>query len=162
MPRLYGADEVHSQQQKLNTVFALIDGSDVGSEARSHYARYLCIRLAGFAEQSLKDLVSAHARNQSTASVHRFVEGRMGKLWGINQTKLKETLDSLNPEWWSVLVEKHPEEVEALQSVGKLRDNISHGGNSGIGLAQVQQYRDAIFRLVAYLCELLDPKPASR
>jgi hypothetical protein len=134
MPRLYGADEVSSQQKKLDSVFALIDGADVGSEARAHYARYLCIRLAGFAEQSVKDLVSAHARKQSTATVHRFVEGRMGKLWGINQTKLKETLDSLNPEWWDALIQKLPDEVEALHSVGKLRDNISHGGDSGVGI----------------------------
>ncbi|WP_146084283.1 HEPN domain-containing protein [Rathayibacter sp. AY1F6] len=158
MPRLYGADEVSSQQKKLDSVFALIDGADVGSEARAHYARYLCIRLAGFAEQSVKDLVSAHARKQSTATVHRFVEGRMGKLWGINQTKLKETLDSLNPEWWDALIQKLPDEVEALHSVGKLRDNISHGGDSGVGIPQMQQYRDSIVRLVAYLCELLDPK----
>ncbi|WP_167132529.1 HEPN domain-containing protein [Paramicrobacterium chengjingii] len=158
MPRLYGADEVHRQQKKLNAVFVLIDGTDISDETRSHYARYLCIRLAGFAEQSLKDLVSAHARNQSTATVHRFVEGRMGKLWGINQTKLKETLDALNPEWWDALVLKLPDEVDALQSVGKLRDNISHGGDSGISLPTVQQYRDSVFRLVAYLCDLLDPK----
>jgi len=158
MPRLYGADEVHRQQKKLNAVFVLIDGTDISDEARSHYARYLCIRLAGFAEQSLKDLVSAHARNKSTATVHRFVERRMGKLWGINQTKLKETLDALNPQWWDTLVLKLPDEVEALQSVGKLRDNISHGGDSGISLPTVQQYRDSVFRLVAYLCDLLDPK----
>lgn len=159
MPRLYGADEVRRQQKKLNAVFVLIDGTDISDEARSHFARYLCVRLAGFAEQSLKDLVSAHARNQSTATVHRFVEGRMGKLWGINQTKLKETLDSLNPEWWDALSQKLPDEVEALQSVGKLRDNISHGGDNGVSLPTVQQYRDSIFRLVAHLCALLDPKP---
>lgn len=159
MPRLYGADEVKSQQKKLSSVFALIDGTDVGGEARSHYARYLCIRLAGFAEQSLKDLVSAYARNHADPSVHRFVEGRMGKLWGINQSKLKDTLDSLNPDWWNQISQALPDELEALHSVGKLRDNISHGGDSGIGLAQIQQYRDSIFRLVAYLCSLLDPKP---
>lgn len=158
MTRLYGADEVRRQQTKLTAVFALIDGTDIGSEAKSHYARYLCIRLAGFAEQALKDLVSAHARKKSSPTVHRFVERQMGKLWGINQKKLKDTLDSLNVEWWDVLVQTYPEEVEALNSIGKLRDNISHGGDSGIGIPQVQQYRDAIFRLFAYLSELLDPK----
>lgn len=160
MPRLYGADEVRSQQKKLVAVFRLLDGADVDSEARAHYARYLCIRLAGFAEQSLKDLVSAHARNQSAPTVHRFVERRMGKLWGINQTKLKEILDSLNPGWWDDLAREFHEELDALHSVGKLRDTISHGGDSGISFPQVQQYRDAIFRLISYLCELLDSRSA--
>ncbi len=162
MTRLYGADEVRRQQAKLTAVFGLIDCADIDIETKSHYARYLCIRLAGFAEQSLKDLVSAHALAQSSPTVHRFVEGQMGKLWGINKTKLKDTLDLLNPEWWATLVLKHPEEVEALHSVGKLRDNISHGGDNGIGIPQVQQYRDAIFRLFAYLSELLDPKSPSQ
>jgi len=158
MPRLYGADEVKSQRKKLTAVFALIDGADVGSEATSHYARYLCIRLAGFAEQSLKDLVSAHAKKQSAPTVHRFVEGRMGKLWGINQAKLKDTLDALNPQWWLDLENKMPQEVGSLHSIGKLRDNISHGGDSGVGIPQVTQYRDDIYRLFDHLCELLDPK----
>lgn len=158
MPRFYGADEVQRQQKRLIAVFELIDGTEVDNEARSHYARYLCVRLAGFAEQSLKDLVSAHARRQSADTVHRFVEERMGKLWGINGRKLKETLDALNPDWWGELEQKLPEELEALNSVGKLRDNISHGGDTGIGLPQIQQYRDAVFRLMARLCQLLDPK----
>ena len=159
MPRLYGSDEVRSQQRRLESVFSLIDGTDLSSEARAHYARYLCIRLAGFAEQSLKDLVAEHARRQSAPTVHRFVEGRMGKLWGINQVKLKETLDAFDPKWWVDLETKLPQEIESLHSVGKLRDNISHGGDSGIGMPQVQQYRDDVFRLVAYLCSLLDPRP---
>lgn len=158
MPRFYGADEVSRQQKRLSAVFDLIDGADVDSETRAHFARYLSVRLAGFAEQSLKDLVSAHARKQSADTVHRFVEERMRKLWGINQTKLKETLDALNPEWWGDLQAKLPDEIEALHSVGKLRDNISHGGDTGIGIPQIQQYRDSVFRLVSHLCTLLDPK----
>lgn len=157
MPTLYGADAVKSDQKKLAAVFTLIDNTNIGSEARSHYARYLCIRLAGFAEQSLKDLISAHARTHSSATVHKFVEAKMSKLWGINQTKLQDTLISFNPDWWEKISLKHPDELEALHSVGKLRDNISHGGNSGIGIPQVQQYRDSVFRLVDFLCELLDP-----
>lgn len=62
------------------------------------------------------------------------------------------------PRGVTVLVLKLPDEVDALQSVGKLRDNISHGGDSGISLPTVQQYQDSVFRLVAELCDLLDPK----
>lgn len=160
MPRLYGTDEVRSQQRKLISVFALLDGADVDIEAQAHYARYLCVRLSGFAEQSLKTLVTAHARSQASPTVHRFVEERIGKLWGINQVKLKETLESLNPEWWVTLTEKFPEEISALHSVGTLRDNVAHGGDNGIGMPQVQIYRDSVFRLFAHLCDLLDPKPS--
>lgn len=158
MPQLYGADKVRSQQRHLESVFTLIDGSDLSTEARAHYARYLCILLAGFAEQALKDLVAEHARRQSAPTVHRFVEGRMGKLWGINQVKLRETLDAFDQQWWADLEAKLPQEIDALNSVGKLRDSISHGGDSGVGMTQVQQYRDGVFRLVAYLCSLLDPR----
>jgi len=157
MPRLYGADAVRSQQQRLTAVFLLIDGLQLSSEAKAHYARYLCIRLAGFAEQSLKDLVIAHAEKQSAPTIRRYVEGRIGRLWGINRDKLKDTLDAFDPGWWTDLEAKLPQEIESLHSVGKLRDNISHGGDSGIGMPQVQQYRDDIFRLVAHLCGLLDP-----
>jgi hypothetical protein len=36
--------------------------------------------------------------------------------------------------------------------------DISHGGDSVISLPTMQQYRDSVFRLFAYLCDLLDPK----
>ncbi|MFL0458571.1 HEPN domain-containing protein [Brachybacterium paraconglomeratum] len=158
MPRLYGSDEVRSQQKQLTIVFALVEGVDVDPELTSHFARYLCVRLAGFAEKSLKDLVVAHARARSSATVHRFVEGQMGKVWGINQSKLKDVLDALDPGWWDPLASRFSREIDALNSVGKLRDSISHGGPSGIGIPQVQQYRDDIYALFYHLCELLDPK----
>lgn len=159
MPNLYGANSVRSEQKRLNNVFSLIDGTDLNDEARSHYARYLCIRLAGFAEQSLKNLVTVHARNKSAPSIHRFVELQMAKLWGINQDKLRRTLDELNPDWWRDLLKKLPDEVDALQSVGKLRDRISHGGNDSITIPTVQQYKESVFCLISYLCDLLDPPP---
>ena len=157
MPTLYGADQVRSQRRRLDSAFESIDGTDIGTEALSHFSRYLCICLAGFAEQSLKDLVSQHARNKSAPRIHSFVENRIGKVWGINRRKLQETLTSFDSTWWDELERDLPEELEALNSVGRLRDSISHGGGSGISLLQVKEYQESIYRLIDHLCELLDP-----
>ncbi|AQX81789.1 hypothetical protein BWO91_19155 [Plantibacter flavus] len=157
MPQLYGADEVARLQNKLAAVFSLVDGAGLEAEVLAHYSRYLAVQLAGFSEESLKLLVSAHARKRSTVQIHRFVEGRIRLLWGINATKLKDTLDSFDTSWWHELQQTHSQEVEALNSVGKLRDSITHGGNSGVSMPIVKQYRDDVFRLFRKLSLLLDP-----
>jgi len=163
MPTFYGTDEVRRQKQRLEKVFTLIDGvQSIDSEAQAHYARYLCVRLAGFAEQSVKDLVSEHARAQASPTVHRYVEAKIRGLWGINERKLKETLDSFDERWWPSIEAAFEREIAALQSVGKLRDNISHGGDSGITLPTIKQYKQDVLRLVDHLCTILDPRAVAQ
>jgi len=159
MPQLYGRNEVRRQQQRVRTVFDLVDGKGLDSEVEAHFARYLCIRLAGFAEQSLKDLVSAHAKAQASPEVHRYVEAKVNLVWGINRTKLKETLDSLNPTWMEQLETSMTQELDTLHSVGKTRDNVSHGGDTGVTLITVIRYREDVFKLVNRLVSFLDPDP---
>ena len=155
--QLRGRAEVVRREQKLNSIFALVSGAELSPELSAHYARYLCILVAGYAEQSLKVLISEHARKGSRPTVHRSVELSIGRLWGINQTKLKDVLDSFDVDWFGSLAEADERGLSSLQSVGKLRDNISHGSDGGITLATINQYFVDIKGLVRCLCDLLDP-----
>lgn len=160
MVQFYGTDEVRRQEKRLSNTFDLIQNASVDRETQAHFARYLSVRVAGYAEQSLKDLVSAYARHHGSAPLHSYVESKVSRVWGIDRAKLEEVLVSLNSIWWSELLEKMPQELDSLNSVGKIRNNVSHGGDQGITIDTVRQYRDDVVRLVRYLSELLDPRPA--
>lgn len=159
MPQFYGTNLVRKQERRLKTAFELVAQAQVDKELESHYARYLCIRVAGFAEQSVRDLVSAHARHYASKPIHSYVESRISKLWGIDKSKLEEVVSALDPSWWDGLTSNMSQELESLNSVGKTRNNVSHGGDQGITLDTVIQYRDDVIRLIRRLCEIFDPQP---
>jgi len=151
---------VAQREAKLRAKLALVDGQGLDSEILANYARYSCILLAGFAEQSLKELLSEHARLRASSAVHRHVEFSVNKTWGINRLKLKTLLESFDEAWYAELCETHEEHLEALQSVGKIRDSISHGSDSGITMATIIRYADSVFELYRRLCDLIDPAPS--
>jgi hypothetical protein len=157
MPTFRGARAVRQREQKLQSLFRLIDGQSLDAELGSHYARYFCVLIAGFAEQALKELISEHARAKASAPVHRFVELNVNKVWGINQSKLREVLDSFDLAWYEGLEGSMPQEISSLHSVGKLRDNISHGNDGGVTIETMRQYSADVFKLYRRLSELLDP-----
>lgn len=159
MPQFYGTSEVRRQENKLLRVFQLVEGASLDDELKSHYAKYLCVRVAGFAEKALKDLVSAHAKHHATKPIHSYVEARMNKLWGIDKSKLKEVIAGLDSSWWETLENNFAQELESLNSVGKTRNNVSHGGDQGITMDTVTQYRDDVIRLTRQLSQTLDPQP---
>lgn len=161
MGQFYGTDQVRRQEKRLSSNFDLIKKAAVDQEIQAHYARYLSIRVAGYAEQSLKDLVSAYARHHGSAPLHSYVESKVNRIWGIDRAKLEEVINGLDKTWWSDLLVKMPQELDSLNSVGKIRNNVSHGGDQGVTLDTVTQYRDDVIKLVRYLCELLDPRPNS-
>lgn len=161
MPVFRGAKAVKQREQRLTSLLKLIEGMSLGAELGSHYARYYCVLVAGFAEQSLKDLISEHARQKSSPAIHRNVEINVNRVWGINQVKLKEVLDSFDPGWYEELEDSMPQEVSSLHSVGKLRDNISHGNDGSVTLDTMRQYSADVFRLYRKLSEMLDPAGAA-
>lgn len=159
MPQFYGTSEVRRQETRLLNTFSLVEHAKLDKELESHYARYLSIRVAGFAEKALKDLVSAYARHHAAKPIHSYVEAKMSKLWGIDKAKLKEVISGLDSSWWQDLEDNLPQELDSLNSVGKTRNNVSHGGDQGITLDTVIQYRDDVIRLTRRLSQVLDPQP---
>src|SRR5690606_38771043 len=116
MPRLYGADAVKRQQMRIDAVFTLLADLSSPPELQSHHARYLCVLLSGFAEQSVKNLVLAYVRTRSSHQVQRFVELRLNHIWGINSRKLRDVLDAFDASWWHAIETSYAQELDALDS----------------------------------------------
>ncbi|MFJ2471359.1 HEPN domain-containing protein [Glutamicibacter sp. NPDC087583] len=150
-----GSAEVERRVQKTEALFALIEEQSLPAELTSHYARYLCVLVAGFAEQSVKELVSEHARTKSSPRIHRYVQGQLKLVWGLDDTKLQRLVEALDPTWWELLSEGQQEELAALESVAAIRNVIAHGGDAGITLVTIRRYFDDLKKLFRALAEIL-------
>ncbi len=163
MAQIYGTNRVRQLEQQLEHEFATVRSApDLDPELQALCARYLAIRIAGFAEESLKALVSAHALHFGSPRLQRYVSKHVSKLWGINREKLGSVINDLDSAWWTTLEQDSADDVEVLNSVGKLRDAISHGGQQSVSLHVVEDYRTQVLSLVRDLCELLDPQPGTQ
>lgn len=154
-----GLAEVDRRHKKLKAVFDGLSGLDLPAEVLSHYSKYLCVLVAGFAEQSVKELISEYARLQSSGRVHRYVAGQLKLVWGLDVVKLQKLVETLDPEWWLELSTQRPEELASLASVSGIRNLIAHGQDSGITLGTISTYFDDVNNLLRHLSRLLgDPQ----
>ncbi|MBZ6303257.1 hypothetical protein KVH08_00450 [Streptomyces olivaceus] len=140
-------------------LFKAIDGADLSGELTSHYSRYLCVLTSGFVEQSVKELVTEYCRARSSEPIQRYVGSQLKKLRNIDSEKLKQLIESFSVEWWREIAEKYPDELDTIGSIATVRNNISHGGDTGITMSTMRQYFGDACTLMDKLAELFDPEP---
>lgn len=157
MAQLRGRDEVKRRRDRLRATISQVDEAGLQPELLSHFARYVAVLASGFVEQSAKELVREYARTHSDPRVQRLVGAHVERFRNIDNEKLKQLLDSLDPAWWPQLESEHQDELEALGSIAALRNNISHGGDSSASLVTVKGYLDRAEKVVKWLVQVLDP-----
>jgi hypothetical protein len=153
-----GRAEVARRKQRLAALFKAINGADLNGELTSHYSRYLCILTSGFVEQSVKELVTEYCRNRSSEPIQRYVGTQLKKLRNIDSEKLKQLIESFSLEWWRELSDKYPDQLESIGSIATVRNNVSHGGDTGITMSTMRQYFDDACILMDKLSDLFDPE----
>jgi|SRR3954468_5239937 hypothetical protein len=153
-----GRAEVARRKQRLTSLFKTIDGTDLSGELISHYSRYLCILTSGFVEQSVKELVTEYCRKRSSEPIQRYVGSQLKKLRNIDSEKLKQLIESFSVEWWREISEKYPDQLESIGSIATVRNNVSHGGDTGITMSTMLQYFNDACILMDKLSEVFDPE----
>lgn len=159
MPELTGRNQVARRSQRLDSVFEALSGANVGVELTAHYARYLCVLVSGFAEQSVKDLLVQHARASSHHRIVKYVGSQLKRFQNVDKEKLKQLIESFDPLWWDDLASKRADELDAFISIAGARNQIAHGGDAGITMINVRQYYEQIKVVINDLADVLDPAP---
>lgn len=156
-----GRAEVARRKQKLSAQFKAIDGAKLNGELTSHYARYLCVLTSGYVEQSVKELVTEYCRKRSPSPIQKYVGAQLKRLRNIDLEKLKQLIESFDAAWWSEMTQKLPDQLDSIGSIAALRNNISHGGDSGVTMATMRQYFSDSSEVINHLCSLFDPDEGS-
>lgn len=157
MPRLTGRREVARRKQRLQATFDEISGVELSSELISHYSRYLAVRVSGHAEQSIKELIQEYARKHSDERIQRYIGKQVKKFPNVTQEKLKQLIESFDPEWWGQMVQNRVDELAAFDSVTAVRNSIAHGEDTGITLLRVAEYFRQVSVVLDDLSNRFDP-----
>lgn len=151
-----GRDAVASRRRRLNATFDRVRDIEAEPELRSDFARYLCVQVSGFLEQSVVDLVLEHVRRNSSLTVQRHIEARLGRRFANAKSQtLIDLMNTFDLAWGTDLKDFLVDEYkDAVDSVVDLRNQISHGGSVGVTMARVQSYYERVNKVVDRIAEL--------
>jgi hypothetical protein len=122
-------------------------------EMQAHWAKYLCILVAGFVENSLRLTFGRYVKQSSQPRVARYFESRLNRLQNPKAKNVVELVASFDPLWAKNLETflSGNNRKDAIDSILNNRHLIAHGQNSGITVASVDQYLNRIVEVVEFL-----------
>jgi hypothetical protein len=154
-----GKAEIERQKRVLDATFKRASRLGGDAELLSDFAKYLCVLVAGFLEQSVIEIALEHARTHSRPSVQRHVEGGLRRFTSAKAQKIIQLLGSFD-EGWRKDLEAHlvNEYKDAVDSVITLRHTVAHGQNAGgVTLVRIQNYYDRVKHVVNHAANLCIP-----
>jgi hypothetical protein len=138
---MIGRAEVARRRQQLDATF--LRGSSLPQEPEilSDFARYLCILVSGYLEQSVIEILLEYTRKNSNGRVQKNVESRLRQLTNLKTKRMIDTLGSFDSAWAKSLeVYLVDEYKDAVNSIVDLRNAISHGRYEGITMHRMGDY----------------------
>jgi hypothetical protein len=146
-----GPSEVALLRSRLDATFARISQiAEEDIELRSDFAQYLCIRVSGFLERGIVELLSHHAYQRSTTAVSSYVNRRLVVgFQNPSKDKILRTLGDFDKDWRGVMEGFIVDErADAVGSINAQRNRIAHGDWSDITYIRVKDYYGPIDEVV--------------
>jgi hypothetical protein len=144
------------EKQKLDALIALISQIN-NDEMKAHWARYLCVLISGFIENSIKLLLREHTGRRAQQDVSSFVNNKLSRITNLNETKIKELLGAFNDSWREDFEQNiSGEQKGAIDSVLANRHNIVHGRQVGVSFISVKTYYENIIKTLDYIENLVN------
>lgn len=137
--------EIYTQKQRIEQMLKIAQ-SCRDTEIQSHWARYLCVLISGFIENSVELCLSEYSRRNSNDVVANFVGC---KLRGFQNPKIGpiiELFGSFNATWRGDLESATDGKLgDSINSIVGNRHSIAHGQSVSLSLGSLTAYyRDAL------------------
>jgi hypothetical protein len=146
--------ELTKQHQKLRALAKKAgDASLDDFELLAHWAKYLCVLVAGFLENSLAEVYGEFVLGSSSPAVARFATTSLGNIQNPKAQRFVEIAGAFD-DVWRIELEQFLAtngRKEALDSIMANRHQIAHGENSGITLVRVNQYLEKCVEVIDFL-----------
>ena len=135
------------EKSLIDNLFVQLDSynGDLYYEALLVY--YLCIRVSGFLENSVRIIFSEYATSNCQGQVQEFVRNKLKRFPNPTWTEIVKLTGDFNKVWAdnlkSVVTKEYRDSVESLSNN---RNNIAHGQVSNITIRELKKYyTDIVF-----------------
>lgn len=146
--------ELNRQLQRLQRLFSKAGNAGLEDfELLAHWARYLCVLVAGFLENALEEIFGDFAIRAASPQVAKFVGARLASVQNPNAQRFPEIVGAFD-DTWRINLESFLAESgrkDAIDSIMANRNQIVHGKDSGITLVRVNQYLEKCVEVIVFL-----------
>ena len=143
------------QLQKITQLLRRTDSATSDFDLQGHWGRYTCILVAGFLENSLQIIYSDFASQSSSEQVARYVSARLRGVRNPNAIRFAQVAGQFNPGWREELEEFLNSDGEirknAIDSIMSVRNQIAHGGTTGITIHRVREYLERSVEVIEFI-----------
>lgn len=156
-----GRAEVARQQRQLDTTFSRARGLHADVELLSDFARYLCVLVSGYVEQTTIELLIEYARTRSDPHIQRHVERSVRRqVTNLNAQRLIEVVSTFDPAWRNKLEKLIVDEYkDALDGIVDLRNSVAHGRYVGVTFSRVDEYYIRVKKIIGWVADVVIPRP---
>ncbi len=124
-------------------------------ELMGHWGRYLCVLVAGFLENALRELYSSYVRRVASPSVANYSAKTLEHILNPKASKFVEIARGFNEDWAEELESFLDGEGErrrnAINSIMNNRHQIAHGKMPGISVARVKEYLSGSVEVIEFI-----------
>jgi len=153
-----GRAEVARQRRQLDTTFARARDLHADVELLSDFARYLCVLVSGYVEQTTIELLIEYARTHSDPRIQRHVERGVRQVTNLNSQRLIDVVGTMDPAWRSELEDFIVDEYkDALDGIVALRNSVAHGRYVGVTLSRAIAYYTRVKKIIDRVADLVIP-----
>ncbi|MDE0024937.1 MAG: HEPN domain-containing protein [Spirochaetaceae bacterium] len=153
-----GRAEVARQRRQLDTTFARARDLHADVELLSDFARYLCVLVSGYVEQTTIELLIEYARTHSDPRIQRHVERGVRQVTNLNSQRLIDVVGTMDPAWRSELEDFIVDEYkDALDGIVALRNSVAHGRYVGVTLSRATDYYTRVKKIIDRVADLVIP-----
>lgn len=146
-----------SHRQRIDFLFR--KAASVADKAeQAEWAKYLCVLVSGFIEESLRVLLEEYTRTRATPVIQNFVSGEIKDITNCKVSKIVSVLQRFNPTWETDFLNgiqassRFVNEIkDSVDSVISNRHQIAHGRNIGLHYATIYTYYSNVKKAVETL-----------
>ncbi len=122
-------------------------------EIQSHWAKYLCILVAGFLENAISDVYADFCTRASSVNVANFASATLSRIKNPKTSRFIEVATTFNRTWGEELKQFVEDDgrKEAINSIMANRHHIAHGRGSNITVARVKEYFEKSIDVIEFI-----------
>lgn len=143
--------------RQLRSIRHLIGRTNVASlediELQGHWGRYLCILVAGFIENGLREVYADYVNRAANPSVASFATRMLGNVQNPRASRFIEVARAFNIKWAedleAFLVEN--ERRAAIDGIMSNRHLIAPGKNASISVVRVREHLDKCVEVIEFI-----------
>lgn len=149
--------EIVSNRTKIENIIKKYKPID-DDELKRDIARYICVLVSGYIEESLRLLINEYAMGKSAPVIQHYVDSNVKRITNCKYNKIIAILNAFHSVWATdfsanvLAQEPIPNQYkDSIDSVVDTRHQIAHGKNTGISIVKIEEYFKNVDRAIVLL-----------